>query len=268
MSTLDNLSENQTAISETGAPENTSETSFADILSQFEQEHAGPRRGETLHGTVVAVNDDAVIVDIGRKMEGVIPIQKLRESGRETPILPGEQILVSITGINQDGYYELSLLKVERPKDWSALEAAFAEKRTIAGMVDRDREGRTARGRRRARLHARLAQRRPGTGRSRKADRPGDSVPHHQARHRQRRRRGGPPRGARGRAAQGQAGAVRGTAGRSGPHRDGPQPDGLRRLRRPGRSGRPAARGRHLLDPHRQAGRRPQGRRPRSRSRS
>jgi small subunit ribosomal protein S1 len=135
MSTLDNLSENQTAISDTGTPENNSETSFADILSQFEQEHAEPKRGVTLQGTVVAVNEDAVIVDIGRKMEGMIPSQVLRESGRETPIQPGEQILVSITGVNQDGYYELSLLKVERPRDWTALEAAFAEKRTIAGVV-------------------------------------------------------------------------------------------------------------------------------------
>lgn len=135
MSTLDNLSENQTVVSDAGAPENNTETSFADILSQFEQEHAEPRRGETLQGTVVAVNEDAVIVDIGRKMEGVIPSQKLREAGRETPIQPGEQILVSITGTSPDGYYELSLLKVERPKDWSALEAAFAEKRTIAGVV-------------------------------------------------------------------------------------------------------------------------------------
>ena len=38
-------------------------------------------------------------------------------------------------GRNEEGYYELSRLRVERPKDWSALEQAFAEKATIVGTV-------------------------------------------------------------------------------------------------------------------------------------
>ncbi len=36
---------------------------------------------------------------------------------------------------NEDGYYELSTIKVERPKDWSGLQSAFDEKRNIAGRV-------------------------------------------------------------------------------------------------------------------------------------
>jgi small subunit ribosomal protein S1 len=42
---------------------------------------------------------------------------------------------VSITGRDEEGCYTLSTIKVERPKDWSALEKAFAEKRTIGGVV-------------------------------------------------------------------------------------------------------------------------------------
>jgi len=42
---------------------------------------------------------------------------------------------VSITGRDPEGCYTLSTIKVERPKDWSTLERAFAEKRAIGGVV-------------------------------------------------------------------------------------------------------------------------------------
>jgi len=42
---------------------------------------------------------------------------------------------VSIKGRSPEGYYELSRLKVERPKDWTSLEKAFADKAAIAGVV-------------------------------------------------------------------------------------------------------------------------------------
>src|ERR1017187_6068727 len=42
---------------------------------------------------------------------------------------------VSIKGRGPEGYYELSRLKVERPKDWSSLEKAFADKVAIMGVI-------------------------------------------------------------------------------------------------------------------------------------
>src|SRR6202041_612651 len=38
-------------------------------------------------------------------------------------------------GRNPEGYYELTRAKVERPKDWAALEKEFADKVTIVGTV-------------------------------------------------------------------------------------------------------------------------------------
>jgi small subunit ribosomal protein S1 len=35
---------------------------------------------------------------------------------------------VAVKGRNAEGYYELSRFKVEQPRDWSALERAFADK--------------------------------------------------------------------------------------------------------------------------------------------
>ena len=116
-------SEDQTATS--------GENSFAEILSEFEQQHHGPARGQALPGTVVSITPDAVFVDIGRKIDGIIPTQFFRDAAGALSIHVGDKLLVSITGSDGEGSYTLSTIKVERPKDWSALEQAFAQKRTI-----------------------------------------------------------------------------------------------------------------------------------------
>jgi small subunit ribosomal protein S1 len=108
--------------------------SFGDLLSQFER---GSSRkvegGKGLEGTVVAVSADSVFVDIGYKSEGVLPFTVFQE--KNETVKPGDKLLVTVKGRNQEGYYELARGKVERPTDWAALEKAFAEKATVAGTV-------------------------------------------------------------------------------------------------------------------------------------
>jgi len=111
--------------------------SFADILTEYEQSHS--HRTETdegrkaLEGTVVAIDGENVFLDIGFKIEGILPLAAFTSAG-ET-IQRGDKVAVSIKGRDPEGYYELSKLKVERPKDWSSLERAFAGKAPIAGTV-------------------------------------------------------------------------------------------------------------------------------------
>ena len=116
---------------------NDSSESFGDILSQYEQSHSHKTEveghGKGLEGTVVAVTGEQVFLDIGYKTEGVIPLAEFTSAGES--IQPGDKVAVSIKGRTDDGYYELSKIKVERPKDWSSLEKAFADKATIAGVV-------------------------------------------------------------------------------------------------------------------------------------
>src|SRR5581483_11889065 len=112
----------------TDAPDAVStDTSFGDILTQFERAHQ--HGGETLEGTVVSVTPEAVFVDLGRKMDGVIT-----PDGAHT-YKKGDKVLVSIRGRDEEGNYQLSTIKVETPRDWSGLEAAFASKKTIGGTV-------------------------------------------------------------------------------------------------------------------------------------
>lgn len=116
--------------------QNAEDASFGDILSQFEQEQQEhTETGQPIEGTVVAVRDDLAFVDIGRKTEGVVPADSLKDEKGEISVKAGDKLLVNVRGRNQEGYYELSTVRVERPKDWSGLEAAFAEGRVIGGVV-------------------------------------------------------------------------------------------------------------------------------------
>ncbi|MFB3828003.1 MAG: 30S ribosomal protein S1 [Bryobacteraceae bacterium] len=111
--------------------------SFGDILSQFEQSqtHAGGESTEGIEATVVSVGPESVIFDVGRKTEGVIPVADLRDEKGELTVKPGDKVQVSVTGRAPEGYYLLSRIRVERPKDWSGLKHAFEEKRVIGGTV-------------------------------------------------------------------------------------------------------------------------------------
>lgn len=110
--------------------------SFGEILSQFEQEHHVESGGaQVREGTVVTVTADSIFVDIGRKMDGVLSLDEYRQVSENAEVKPGDTLLVTIAGRDEEGNYRLSTVKVERPRDWRALEDAFQGKRTIAGMV-------------------------------------------------------------------------------------------------------------------------------------
>jgi small subunit ribosomal protein S1 len=108
--------------------------SFKDLLSQYERSHARTpqERSQGVEAVVVKVTADAVVLDIGFKIEGVLPLTALRAN--ET-VKPGDKLLVTVKGRGPEGYYELTRGRVARPTDWAALEKAFAEKTTIVGTV-------------------------------------------------------------------------------------------------------------------------------------
>src|SRR5208283_1617501 len=109
--------------------------SFSDMLSQYEKSHVRQREdgSKQIQGTVITVSAYSVFLDIGFKSEGILPLADFQNAG-ETP-KPGDKLPVSVKGRDPEGYYQLTRAKVERPKDWSALEKAFAEKATIVGTV-------------------------------------------------------------------------------------------------------------------------------------
>ena len=109
------------------------QSSFAEALSAFEHEHSHRSESRQLQGTVVSLSADQVVLDVGYKMEGVLPRSAFPDNAEG--VKPGDAFPVSITGRNEEGYYQLSRHRVAQPRDWSALERAFAEKIAVAGTV-------------------------------------------------------------------------------------------------------------------------------------
>src|SRR5277367_2498185 len=107
---------------------NEPQESFKDLLTQFEKSKSRKpaEAGRGREGTIIAVTVDSVLVDIGYKTEGILPLSVFQSVGKS--VAPGDKLAVSIKGRDPEGYYELSLGKIEQPKDWASLQKAFAEK--------------------------------------------------------------------------------------------------------------------------------------------
>jgi small subunit ribosomal protein S1 len=116
-------------------PEDEPTESFADLLRDFERSHSHKSEpgAKQLQGTVISLSADQVFLDIGYKTEGVLPRSAFENNAEG--VKPGDTVPVSVTGRNEEHYYELSRFKVAQPRDWTALEAAFAEKLAVVGTV-------------------------------------------------------------------------------------------------------------------------------------
>jgi len=116
-------------------PEPEPEESFADLLTAFERSHSHKAEDgqKQLQGTVVSISADQVFVDIGYKTEGVLSRSSFEKNADDVKV--GDTFPVSVKGRNVERYYELTRHKVAQPKDWSSLEAAFAEKTAVVATV-------------------------------------------------------------------------------------------------------------------------------------
>jgi small subunit ribosomal protein S1 len=111
------------------------QVSFADLLKDFERSHShrGDPGQRQLKGVVVSLTAEQVFLDIGYKTEGVLPRAAFAKNADGVSV--GDTFPVSVTGRNEEHYYELSLFKVRQVHDWSALEAAFADQTAVVGTV-------------------------------------------------------------------------------------------------------------------------------------
>jgi small subunit ribosomal protein S1 len=115
--------------------DNESSESFGELLTQYERSHSrkSDAGSQQIEGTVVAVTADSVLLDIGYKSEGILPLAAFQSAGETVQV--GDKFPVTVKGRDPEGYYELTRHNVARPADWPALERAFAEKATIVGTV-------------------------------------------------------------------------------------------------------------------------------------
>ena len=120
---------------------------FATALESYsnpEPESAGGD-DQVIHGTVVKVTPTSVMVDIGAKSEGMLPISEVLDHQGNPKVKPGDAIDVMIEkGESEEGYVNLSHQRAQRLRAWDEIEHAYNEKTPIkAHVIDRIKGGLT-----------------------------------------------------------------------------------------------------------------------------
>ncbi len=110
--------------------------SFAELFEEsFASQQIKP--GSIIIGTVVAINDDVVIVSAGLKSEAIIPIEQFKNDKRDGDLAVGDEIEVALDAV-EDGFGEtrLSREKAIRARTWTELEKAFEESQVVEGFIN------------------------------------------------------------------------------------------------------------------------------------
>src|SRR5271155_3782644 len=104
---------------------------------------APPSEGELLQGHVVKVTPQEVIVDFGYKLEGLVPIDQLRQADGTVAVRAGDPIDVMIDrgSAQPEGYVLLSFSKASRLRIWDNLERAMREQLLVSGLVTERTKG-------------------------------------------------------------------------------------------------------------------------------
>jgi len=110
---------------------------FAAALQHFETETEEAVGGDhVIKGTVVKLTATHVVVDIGAKSEGMVPIAEALDREGKPKFQPGDEIdVMREKGETEEGYVNLSHLKAKRLRSWDEIERAYNEKKPIKGIV-------------------------------------------------------------------------------------------------------------------------------------
>jgi small subunit ribosomal protein S1 len=109
---------------------------FGKILAEHEQSHRSEiSENEVVKGRVVKITDQAVIIDVGFKSEGIVPIAEFKE-GDQITVQPGDEVDVYVKQLeNSEGYVELSRADAVRMQTWDQIESAYKQSTNIIGRV-------------------------------------------------------------------------------------------------------------------------------------
>ncbi len=100
------------------------------------------KEGEIVKGTVVAVQRDNVVIDIGGKSEGIIALSEFANSQGQTTVKPGDHVDVYIESReNDDGLVALSKEKADKMKVWDEISAACERDELIEGTISQRVKG-------------------------------------------------------------------------------------------------------------------------------
>ena len=92
--------------------------------------------GSVMRGTVVGLDDDIVIVDVGLKSEGRVPLKEFGTPGQPPEVRVGDAVEVFVERFeNKGGEVVLSRDKARREESWNRLERAFTDQSKCEGTI-------------------------------------------------------------------------------------------------------------------------------------
>src|SRR5688500_11364840 len=110
-----------------------------ELIPDYESTFPTINEGEVVHGTVVRVDKDEVLVDIGYKSEGVIPVSELsirRSVNPQDEVGIGEEIdALVLTKEDAEGRLILSKKRARFELAWKKIEAAAESGEPVVGRV-------------------------------------------------------------------------------------------------------------------------------------
>jgi small subunit ribosomal protein S1 len=94
------------------------------------------RPGTLVKATVTEITSDYVFVDAGLKSEDYIPIDEFKDKQNKLEVAVGDQVEVVLETIEDgSGGTRLSREKAKREESWRALETAYAENKSVRGII-------------------------------------------------------------------------------------------------------------------------------------
>ncbi len=94
------------------------------------------REGDVVRGTVVAIDDSDVVVDIGFKSEGIIPRSEFVDREGKVTVKPGDEVDVLVERFDENiGEIRLSRERAAKIRVWEVLETAYREGAPVRGKV-------------------------------------------------------------------------------------------------------------------------------------
>ena len=102
----------------------------------FEAQTSFLKAGDLVSGTVLRVDADNVLVDVGYKSEGLIPTWEFANDAGVVRIEPGQQVEVMVEEAEDDnGLVQLSKEKADRVRVWQNLSDAYEKGDMVEGVV-------------------------------------------------------------------------------------------------------------------------------------
>ena len=116
-------------------PATAGKESFAALLDQSLGTASG-LEGTVIKGRVVAIENEMVLIDVGLKSEGRVPVKEFTGPGRGGEIKPGDTVEVYLERMeDKNGEAQLSREKARREEAWAQLEKNFQANERVTGVI-------------------------------------------------------------------------------------------------------------------------------------